>query len=109
VFEIAWREVQRSTVVPERHASRLPLEPHRVLGTRDLLEQQVEHVPAFAGREVDDFAGERRIDVHDPFLGLRMYPNHGMNRGQRVGANQVADLLCAAIGRNACPETVFGA
>src|SRR6478735_2871960 len=71
VFEVAWREVKCRAVVPERDASRLPLEAHRVLGSCDLLEQQVEHVPALAGRQVDDLPGEGRVDVDHSFLGLR--------------------------------------
>ncbi len=63
VLEVAWGEVQCGPVVPERNASRCPLESHGVLGAGDLLEQQVEHVPAFAGCEVDDLTGEGRVDV----------------------------------------------
>src|SRR5258705_7101943 len=38
VLEVSWGEVQCGPVVPERNASRRPLESHRILGTRDFLE-----------------------------------------------------------------------
>src|SRR5690349_15124793 len=60
VLEVARCEVQCGAVVPERDTARFPLEPHRVLGTSDLLEQQIQHMPALPRRQIDDLAGEGR-------------------------------------------------
>ena len=60
------------------------------------------------GDEVDDLTGERRVDVDHPFIGLRMHADDGVDRGQRVGAHQVADLLGAAIGGHGRAEAMFG-
>ena len=106
VLEIPRREVQRGPVVPEGNASGFPFEPHRVLRSGDLLEQQVEHVPALARREVDDLASEGRVHVDHPFLGLRMNAHHRVDGRQRVRAHEITDLLGATIRGNGRAETV---
>src|SRR4051812_41894408 len=86
VFEVLRREMQCGPVVPERDATRLPLEANGVLGTVDLLEQQVEDVAALPWREVDYLAGEARVDVQHRFPRVGVNPDHRMDRRQRITA-----------------------
>jgi hypothetical protein len=89
--------VRGRAVVPERHAARLPPEPHGVLGTRQLLEEELEELLALAPMHADDVAGEVRVDVERPLPRLRVHAHDGMMRHQQVAPPERRRLAVASL------------
>ena len=81
--QVRRRQVHRGSVVPERDAARLPLEPDGVLGAGQLVVEQAEQATALVGRDIDDVAGETGIDVQRPLPRLGMHADHGMFGDER--------------------------
>src|SRR5205823_4460230 len=77
--DVGRHDVSGATVVPERHAARLPAEAAREHRVAEMFIQHLEEVAALLPGELDDVAGEVGVDEQALLARLRMDPHHGVH------------------------------